>query len=67
MTLNEIDILDEVDALLDARPECQVCRQPCVTLDGAGWCVACRDSYDPSPMCNCGTCSPGDYTCIRSD
>ena len=25
------------------------------------------EDYDPSPMCNCGTCSAGNYTCIRDD
>lgn len=25
------------------------------------------DEGDPSPMCNCGECFAGDYTCIRKD
>lgn len=67
MTLTETDILDEVDALLDAGPECEICGEPSALLDAYEWCPSCRDCEDPSPMCNCGTCSPGDYTCIRKD
>jgi hypothetical protein len=26
-----------------------------------------EDEYDPSPMCNCGECTPGNYTCVRRD
>lgn len=25
------------------------------------------DEGDPSPMCNCGECTKGNYTCIRKD
>jgi len=26
-----------------------------------------EEEYDPSPMCNCGECTPGNYTCVRRD
>jgi hypothetical protein len=51
MTLTEIDILDEPDALSEADE----------VFEDYG------DESDPSPMCNCGECTAGNYTCIRSD
>lgn len=68
--LSTIDILDEPDALEDAYPhECEVCGKqlPLRMLDAYGWCAHCRDNDDPSPFCNCGTCSPGNVTCVRED
>jgi hypothetical protein len=56
MTLTEIDILDEPDALTDARLD-----NPDDVFEDYG------DESDPSPMCNCGECTKGNYTCIRSD
>lgn len=88
MTLTEIDILDEPDALAEAEqdsyaeetyvPMCEGCGKSTIALDGYGLCLDCRDTdegvfedfgdeSDPSPICNCGTCSDGDYTCIRKD
>ena len=54
MTLTEIDILDEHDALLDASEGEEV-------FEDFG------DESDDSPMCNCGDCTKGNYTCIRKD
>jgi heme oxygenase len=50
-------------ACRDALEDCEA------ELDAAHVRIAELESKteDPSPMCNCGTCSPGNYTCIRSD
>lgn len=83
MTLTETDILDEVDALLDARED-EFPLDRAEDLDDAARAILLRnlragsassrevfedygDNTDPSPMCNCGECTKGNYTCIRQD
>lgn len=41
---------------------------PCPACYGAG-CSECTDepSEDDTPLCNCGTCTPPHFTCIRED
>lgn len=46
----------------DRSPLCNDC-------DDTG-CPECRGEPDPdddTPLCNCGTCTPPDFTCIRDD
>lgn len=33
----------------------------------AAWTALVEADADPSPSCNCGTCSPGNVTCVRGD
>lgn len=80
-TLTETDILDEHDALqcnydpvvYRYRATCRACGAPLdrstgFALDRADSCDVCADpDYDPSPLCNCGECTKGNYTCIRGD
>lgn len=73
-----IDILDEHDALAeDDRVKCRLCRSELDSYDSCPFCEPDAegeevfedfgDEADPSPMCNCGTCTPPDFTCIRKD
>jgi hypothetical protein len=47
-------------------PECKGGADECERCDGDG-CSQCDPEYDPSPLCNCGTCTPPHFTCIRED
>ena len=50
------------DWRLATPPEYDTCER----CDGDG-CVQCAPECDPSPLCNCGTCTPPHFTCIRED
>lgn len=46
----------------DRSPLCNDC-------DDTG-CSECRGASEPdddTPLCNCGTCTPPDFTCVRED
>lgn len=67
--------LPDDEAFLNEEPgsDCKECGAPVRASTGFALyaddsCEHCLDpDYDPSPICNCGTCTPPDFTCIRKD